>query len=218
MNYSDYVKKHTVNLTQEQQRELLNDRDKNSDKITKSFLPMVLYMANSFQHTTSLDMDELFSAGLEGLMLAINNYDLTNKAPLKSYVGICIRTAMIASIRNSNIIKQPTDKSKWDTRMVMSVDNSDDNLWDILPDNSTEYTKEWIDDIEIRERVRDLVNDRTANIFLSYFGMGTKKLKSTELMVIYGVTRSRINQLIHITLKKIREDETFLQLVGRFIN
>lgn len=218
MNYSKYVKENSVTLTQKEVDELFNDRDKNKEVLAKSCLPMVLYMANSFNQTTPTEFNELFSAGLEGLVTAVNLYDKDKGIPFKSYSGICIRTAMIGAVKNDNLIKQPIDKEKVDKHMVLHVDNSEENLWEILPDTSTEYGVEWIDKIEIRERVRDLVSDKSANIFISYHGMGTDKMTTKELMDYYGCTRQAIGHHIHSTYKKLRNDKTFLQLISRFTN
>ncbi len=71
------------------------------EEIVIRYLRLVHYIANRLviYASKSLDKDDLYSAGVIGLLEAIERYDLTKGIEFKSFAGIRIRGAIIDEIR-----------------------------------------------------------------------------------------------------------------------
>lgn len=107
-NIQNYVSKNTIKLTQEELVELFNSSMDSQNIIAKSQLPLVLNIANSFQTTTGVSFDEIFSAGMLGLSKAVNSYVTTSNATFTTYAKTCITNEITYQIKNcDNIIRKP---------------------------------------------------------------------------------------------------------------
>ncbi len=91
----------TVTKTQEEREELILEH-----------LPQVNWIALRIQEKLppGIELDDLISAGIVGLMAAVDNYDPSHNASLKTYAEYKIRGAILDSIRGLDGI--PTHKRK----------------------------------------------------------------------------------------------------------
>lgn len=79
---------------------VLQDRE----KLIEEFVPLIRFIAFrfSFRLPPSMDMDDLVSAGIMGLMDAAGKYDSTKNVQFKTYAEFRIRGAMLDEIRKQN--------------------------------------------------------------------------------------------------------------------
>ncbi len=91
----------TLTKTQEEREELILEH-----------LPQVNWIALRIQEKLppGIELDDLISAGIVGLMAAVDNYDPSHNASLKTYAEYKIRGAILDSIRGLDGI--PTHKRK----------------------------------------------------------------------------------------------------------
>lgn len=91
----------TMTRTQEEREELILEH-----------LPQVNWIALRIQEKLppGIELDDLISAGIVGLMAAVDNYDPSHNASLKTYAEYKIRGAILDSIRGLDGI--PTHKRK----------------------------------------------------------------------------------------------------------
>lgn len=74
------------------------------EKLIEGFVPLIRFIAFrfSFRLPPSMDMDDLVSAGILGLMDAAGKYDSTKEVQFKTYAEFRIRGAMLDEIRRQN--------------------------------------------------------------------------------------------------------------------
>lgn len=82
------------------------------DELILEHLPQVNWIALRIQEKLppGIELDDLISAGIVGLMAAVDNYDPSHNASLKTYAEYKIRGAILDSIRGLDGI--PTHKRK----------------------------------------------------------------------------------------------------------
>ncbi|MBI3604673.1 MAG: FliA/WhiG family RNA polymerase sigma factor [Nitrospirae bacterium] len=74
------------------------------EKLIEGFVPLIRFIAFrfSFRLPPSMDMDDLVSAGILGLMDAAVKYDSTKEVQFRTYAEFRIRGAMLDEIRRQN--------------------------------------------------------------------------------------------------------------------
>lgn len=75
-------------------------------KIESEHINLVRAIASKFIGKSGLDMDDLVSAGLEGLAVAISKYDEGKGQTFRQYAGWCIRNTILSEInQNSRTVR-----------------------------------------------------------------------------------------------------------------
>jgi RNA polymerase sigma factor FliA len=74
------------------------------ERIVEKYLPLVHYLANKLQvfSTPSLDRDDLYSAGVVGLLEAVRKFDLGKNIEFQTFATIRVRGAIIDEIRRTD--------------------------------------------------------------------------------------------------------------------
>ncbi|MGH9622637.1 MAG: sigma-70 family RNA polymerase sigma factor, partial [Bryobacteraceae bacterium] len=82
------------------------------EQLILEHLPQVTWIATRIQEKLppSIELDDLVSAGIVGLLAAVDHYDPSHNASLKTYAEYKIRGAILDSIRGLDGI--PTHKRK----------------------------------------------------------------------------------------------------------
>lgn len=82
------------------------------DQLILDHLPQVTWIASRIQEKLprSIELDDLISAGIVGLLAAVDNFDARHNASLKTYAEYKIRGAILDSIRGLDGV--PTHKRK----------------------------------------------------------------------------------------------------------
>jgi RNA polymerase sigma factor for flagellar operon FliA len=95
---------------------------KQKEKIVEQFLPRVRYYASkySFSLPPELGTEDLISAGIVGLLEAVERYDPSMKATLSTFADFRIRGAMIDEIRSMQWASKDARKRLEDVRNVYS--------------------------------------------------------------------------------------------------
>ena len=131
-------------LTNEQECSLFQQM-RNGDKnaivvLTMSNMGFVISVAKGFQHL-GLDMEELISAGKEGLLEAINRFDETHGTRLCTYAGWWIRKRIMEALREAC----PVALSQKEYELRAKIFKADRELRQELERKPTNY--------EIKERL-----------------------------------------------------------------
>ncbi|MDE0960453.1 MAG: FliA/WhiG family RNA polymerase sigma factor [Planctomycetota bacterium] len=89
--------------------------------LLERYLPIVRYTADRLHMKLpqQVDVEDLYSAGIFGLMDAIDNYDLTRGVKFESYCSTRVRGSILDSLR----------KQDWVPRLVRSTANKIDAAW-----------------------------------------------------------------------------------------
>lgn len=147
--------------------------------------------------------DEMFFAGLLGLINGINTYDSTKSVKEQTYFYTCIKYSIITKIhykyakgRTNNTISINTPLSS-----TMTIE-------DTLVSNIN-VEKEVIDKI-MYEKILNIIETKLKNktklYIKQYFGINQPKLRLIDMVKLHNVSRQNIDQVIRNGIKKIKQE------------
>ena len=184
-------------------------------KLTEESYKLVLKMANKFAHgNTSLQYEELVSAGTEGLIKAINNYKEDSDAEFSTFANACIRNAMCTRQGQLKRFDLQQDEN------VVLDGNGEKASEDVDDDGVTygifNYFAEEMGENNVTDGLKMVVrmankgNDRNAEIALLYFGLVDdveQPMGYNELSAKFNLSAERVRQVCVNTIKDIQSDE-----------
>jgi RNA polymerase sigma factor for flagellar operon FliA len=99
---------------------------RNQNKIIMEFSPLIKYLANKVVARTkyNVEVDEMVSYGVLGLIDAINKYDSAHENRFKTYAEFRIRGAMLDYLREQDFIPRSVrDKIKMLEKTTLELEN-----------------------------------------------------------------------------------------------
>lgn len=161
------------------------------DKVLLHNIRLVLYRVNERFGTVQYDRKYLVSLGIDGLIKAINNYDISKSVEFSTFAIRCIDNEILmflGKLRRSRIVGS--------TDLYMNTLNYEDDI-----------EEEYIDN-ELRLIVNELVmklSDREREIIMMFFGFyDGVRYKQGEIADKFNVSQSFVSRVIKGALKKIR--------------
>lgn len=155
------------------------------------------YSKDSFQY------EEYLSAGLEGLIKAINTYKEDKNTQFKSYATRCILNAM----STSNKVQKRFDLVHDDNVVLDELDGLSDEMKE---DNMVDVAKRIILDVNKN-------NKRNAEMFMLNIGITDAPMDYNELSVKFNVTAERVRQVCVATRRNIMRDKEATELLYSFV-
>ena len=140
--------------------------------------------------------DELYDAGVVGLMKGINSYNPDLSQPT-TYLYRCIANEVMMTFR----------KKKLDVVSIYTEIDENITLEDYLPsDYNLEYEVEKQIYIEkLYENLKELT-EMECDVVMSYYGVfGIEKISQEKLSKKYNTSQANISRLIKKTLMKLRK-------------
>ena len=155
---------------------------------------LVRKMAYKFAHgNTSTRYEEYISAGLEGLVKAIDNYKQDKRTRFSTFANTCIRNAMC------------TKRHDLEKRNLTQDENVRMETIDSFAEEPT--------DTEFTTAARNLIikansgNVRNAEMFMHNIGLnGEEPMGYKGLSALFGVSAERARQICVATRNKMRKD------------
>jgi len=88
------------------------------EKLIKQFLPKIKHYALRYYHVVQsiLELDDLISAGIKGLLEALNKYNPSLNVPLASFIDYRIRGAILDEIRSLDVFSKEFRKKVEDVK------------------------------------------------------------------------------------------------------
>ena len=194
-------------------------------KFTEESYALVLKMATKFAYgNTSLEYEELVSAGTEGLVKAINNYKEGTDAEFATFANTCIRNAMC-----TNQKKMKRFDLQQDENVVLDGDGakqSEDGEDEIITNNVFNSFAEEMGDNNATETLKMVVrkankgNKRNTEIALLHFGLTSEveePMDYKELSAMFQVSAERVRQVCVNTINVIKADKSAKELLYAFV-
>lgn len=194
-------------------------------KFTDESYALVLKMATKFAYgNTSLEYEELVSAGTEGLIKAINNYREDSDAEFSTFANTCIRNAM--STKQGQLKRfdlQQDENVVLDGNGEKASEDADD---EVVTDGVFNTFAEEMGDNNVTDALKMVVrkankgNDRNAEMALLHFGLVDeveKPMDYKELSVKFQVSAERVRQVCVNTINTIKADESAKELLYAFV-
>lgn len=92
--------------------------EEEKERLIKQFLPKIKYYALRYYHIVQsvLELNDLISAGIKGLLEALNNYNPSMNVPLASFIDYRIRGAILDEIRSLDVFSKEFRKKIEDVK------------------------------------------------------------------------------------------------------
>lgn len=194
-------------------------------KFTEESYALVLKMATKFAYgNTSLEYEELVSAGTEGLIKAINNYREDSDAEFSTFANACIRNAMCTKQgqlkrfdlqQDENVVLDGNgEKASEDADDEAATNGLLNAFAEDMGDNNV------TDELKVAVRKANKGNDRNAEMALLHFGLADeveKPMDYKELSVKFQVSAERVRQVCVNTINTIKADESIKELLYKFV-
>lgn len=186
-------------LTEEEMLNLFK-RYKNGEDVREKLILgnirlVINIVYNEFEYCL-VDSEELISVGILGLIHSVDNYDPDLNIRFSSYSVQCIKGKILRYLKNEG-------KSINDIR-IYSYDDSLDVDYDFF-DVPSNYSLE--EDYETNKeiyRIMNCLDERERTILTMHYGLnGTKAYSQKEISEYLGLSTTRVNQIIKISLDKL---------------
>lgn len=215
-----YVEQNKIKLSQDEIKELFDNRKLNKTKIIQSQLPLVLNICASFQQTTNNNIEDLFSYGLEALNNAFETFNPDANTTFTTYAKKCIENGVKDyRIHINSLIRKPIRNTNNITVPVANVFSSYINNEDESTpfDNITDEDNSRISDEDaLIKLLKDNLKPVEAYIIIQYFGLGEDKKKTlAEIGDELNRTKEAIRLRKEYILNKLKSNERFLILLKR---
>ena len=183
--------------------------EKAKDLFIRYNLRLVIYEVNTKFASCTFDKCDLVAVGCEGLLRAIDYYDLDKNAEFSSYASRCI----------NNEIRKYLIKN-YDKFRVVSFDNSQlcDDEVDFLSvlDCGVNIEADY-DEKELMFLLNGFLSsmsDMHREVFALYFGFYDRKYSHGEIAKMFNHSRSSIARIVSSNLEKMRNYLSVYGFVG----
>jgi RNA polymerase sigma factor (sigma-70 family) len=215
-----YVKANHIKLNKTDILDLFQDRTANHNTIIKSQLALVYHLSESYTRTTHLELDELFSVGLEALNYAYEKFtpNKENGASFTTYAMMVIKSRFNCEIHSNKIIPIPRyfegeAKPRAYTFTALSTSNDDESenyITNTLADDADINYQFVTNEDKLIELIQDKLQPKFSDIVIKVLGLGLdEKVKQNEIAKELGLTKQRIGQMYHLGLNKLKESPGF---------
>lgn len=208
-------------LTKEEEHILLekykNENDINArNKLITSNLRYACKLANSYRGR-GISYAELISVANDGLIEAIDKFDLSQDVKVISYSKWWIMQKMQNAILKKNRMPEselPSDNgaqydeiSEGEPAVKVKQDPYEDRF--IIDDDNIEGEKNAYDFIE---NIMSKVSEREADIINMYYGRnGYKESTLEDIGEKYNLTKERVRQIMETAFRKIRSESMIVE-------
>lgn len=194
-------------------------------KFTEESYALVLKMATKFAYgNTSLEYEELVSAGTEGLIKAINNYREDSDAEFSTFANTCIRNAMCTKQgKLKRFDLQQDENVVLDGNGEKASEDADD---EVVTDGVFYTFAEEMGDNNVSDTLKMVVrkankgNNRNTEMALLHFGLVDeveKPMDYKELSVKFQVSAERVRQVCVNTINAIKADKKAKEPLYAFV-
>lgn len=195
--------------------------DKAKETLVENYLLLVFKIAKSYINK-GVDIADLVSEGNVGLLKAVEKYDMESNSIFSSYAKIWIKQSIIRNCFHDNrVVKLPenvselirTDRWEGPSYSQISIDlpnEEGDSLSECISDNDSDNFSYFQDEESMLmknkvERILSFLQSRDAEIVKACYGIGMENPMDVEdVAELYGMTTTRVKQILKDSLKKIR--------------
>ena len=175
------------------------------DILIEHNIKLVVYVAREFSGVF-YEIDELISAGMIGLIKAIDTFDIDKYKKISPYAYKCIKNEMLMYIRNNNKHENVLSVDE-----MLNDENGEkiDSYYDMLIDYNVNIENDYYK-MEFRNNfinfMKKILTEKELKIVLMYFGFyGNRKYIQEEISTYFGIARYNVSKIITRSLNKIKK-------------
>ena len=175
------------------------------DKLIEHNLRLVVFIAKKFENT-GMELDDLISIGVVGLIKAVKTYSLEKNIKLATYATRCIQNEILMQLR-----KKSRSKTEVSLDEPLSSDGDGNQLLlaDTLATDEYSVSKN-IEDLAEKQILMNAVaklEKREKAIIYLRFGLGGSEEKTQkEVADLMGISQSYISRIEKKILVKLRKN------------
>lgn len=209
----------------------LSESEKNN--LVKQYEPLVNKMIMQFFSKGTTSWENLRSMALEGLALAINNYDDSrSNMNFTQFAAFAIRNNILTCLDNelrtvklSNYAQKKAveaGETLFNSISIDSMRNADDENRKPLEIRIGMYANETFSDGNVFEymytRMESQFSERDCNIFYMTFGLkGFEETKGKDIAKEVGVSEGLVSQRVKKIIEWIRQDSDLCEVLSNLL-
>ena len=208
-NYFKNLKKFKP-LKKEEERKLIEAYKLRNDisarnKLIEHNLKYACQLANTYRNK-GLSFSDLISEANNGLIDAIEKYDIKQDVKLISYSKWWIIQRMQAALERENKLPRETLEIESGEESFYNDEMYDENSCLDYEDNDFDYN-EIANNKYLIERITSQINDREKDIIYRYYGINQdQRYTLEEIGKYYNLTKERVRQIIDKAMTKMRSE------------
>lgn len=185
-------------------------KDKNAlNKLIDNNIRLVFFFVNKYIDN-GLTLEELKSAGIEGLLKGINHYDYTGDTnAFSTYIGLSIKRTIEREIDKYN---KHSHVISLDQKIGENEDGEILKIEDIVGTDIEDVEKKVISSFQnniIKDILKQLTPREQAVIILRY---GVEEMSQVEIAEMFNCTRQAVSDREKSALKKLRHPNNIKKL------
>lgn len=197
-------------LKKEEERKLIEAYKLRNDisarnKLIEHNLKYACQLANTYRNK-GLSFSDLISEANNGLIDAIEKYDIKQDVKLISYSKWWIIQRMQAALERENKLPRETLEIESGEESFYNDEMYDENSCLDYEDNDFDYN-EIANNKYLVERITSQINDREKDIIYRYYGINQdQRYTLEEIGKYYNLTKERVRQIIDKAMTKMRSE------------
>lgn len=168
----------------------------------KNCILMILKEYLKEYNIIGVEVADLYQEGLIGLMHAIHSYNPTRDVLFYTYANACIRTSLMSAIRQT--FRQKNRILNYSYSLDKIFEDSGDNLYEILKDESYEPNKLLLSSEEENELINKL-KSKLSKSELAIFELRLKGLSNGEIATLIDKDTKYIENSLFRIKRKYKE-------------
>jgi RNA polymerase primary sigma factor len=197
-------------LKKEEERKLIEAYKLRNDisarnKLIEHNLKYACQLANTYRNK-GLSFSDLISEANNGLIDAIEKYDIKQDVKLISYSKWWIIQRMQAALERENKLPRETLEIESSEESFYNDEMYDENSCLDYEDNDFDYN-EIMNNKYLIERITSQISDRERDIVYRYYGINqNERYTLEEIGKEYKLTKERVRQIIDKAMTKMRSE------------
>ena len=197
-------------LKKEEERKLIEAYKLRNDisarnKLIEHNLKYACQLANTYRNK-GLSFSDLISEANNGLIDAIEKYDIKQDVKLISYSKWWIIQRMQAALERENKLPRETLEIESSEETFYNDEMYEENSCLDYEDNDFDYN-EIMNNKYLIERITSQISDRERDIVYRYYGINqNERYTLEEIGKYYNLTKERVRQIIDKAMTKMRSE------------
>lgn len=197
-------------LKKEEERKLIEAYKLRNDisarnKLIEHNLKYACQLANTYRNK-GLSFSDLISEANNGLIDAIEKYDIKQDVKLISYSKWWIIQRMQAALERENKLPRETLEIESSEESFYNDEMYEENSCLDYEDNDFDYN-EVMNNKYLIERITSQISDRERDIVYRYYGINqNERYTLEEIGKYYNLTKERVRQIIDKAMTKMRSE------------
>lgn len=176
---------------------------KERDRLITDNMGYVITLARQYS-SELLDVDDLVSEGVVGMVKAADKYDASRGKPFVTFAAPYIRTAIEAAIRRvtGDVTVKSTDES------IPAGSRNNYTLLHVLEDKNSRRADAHMEQELQREEIErgiHVLDARERDVIVRYYGISDLPKTMAEIGAELGLKRERVRQIRDKALRKLRK-------------